>query len=881
MEMTSVKRNRLSSSLKLVHTAEKLRVNPSCVSTLRYVLKCLSNVEHLDIAAKQYVSLGLLDVIPSVLRQRSMKVVTLGLEILGALSLSSLKINHLVLSKEEIIRALVEKFTSSNLDLLTAAFHTLEDVLITSDGLELFKHTLLVENLLRLLCLLADLCWKPDSSLGLEEERWFDKSVAERGERPQVSEIIDNLDGESRKRGSKRVFGNELESLVDSCVRTIGGMLPGECMKSVPRFVYSKALSILHQHWLSMLEKDQLLYNSVDPSRWNWYRRSKSRHELAKCLVLLGMEYDCYPGNAGIVDERSPGISDVSSDKFMEFWERLPVLVTKAMPSCLVTFAKRFNTEERLFNNLLSSFTTCPSSSADEVDTFMSIREIECTVGDPLLYGRDIRIVKTVKDSKDIKLEESEVHFFSTDAECTVDKHVHPRAMSNAVKGGFSLAIRGLELRCADIARLSEALAKQFGQPSVGANLYVTPPNAQGLAVHFDDHCVLVCQLHGQKSWKIFPPVQILPRLYASRSLDEEALNTCPAKVVTLEEGNVLYIPRGYPHKAFCDDKSEEETGGVDGFRQSTDPFLGSGGTSDSDPATLCNSAFSLSARNKKKQKITPLCSDSPEGQCGIPTNAIDNRISVHLTFGVEVEAPFEWEGMVHIALRLWLHQRWGSLHESDSEILKDEDWSEALLHVAIRNLGENDIRFRKACMIAAEAPTDSCLEKPVDARQIEKACGKNLVPRCGALDPLGCDSCSQSSLTYFQNLITMVDERINFSEALSLAQSYFNSSKHEGDVVGMDWLRHVPNSSERFVDSRYLDPIYLLQHSNFEKSAHVQIFTNMKAEFGQASMFHGASQVFRMMLNQYRTMRTKYKNGMLALHGGLSQQENNVDENS
>ncbi|BBN10297.1 protein MpCupin77 [Marchantia polymorpha subsp. ruderalis] len=748
MEMTSENRKRLSSSLKLVHAAEKLRVNPSCISTLRYVLKCLSNVEHLDIAAKQYVSLGFLDVIPSVLTQRSMKVVTIGLEILGALSLSSSKIHHQVLTKEEIIRALVEIFTSSNLDLLTAAFHTLEDVLITSDGLERFKHTSLVENLMRLLCLLADLYRKPDSSYGLEEEKRFDKSVAERGERLQVSDILDNLDGESRKRGSKRVFGNELESLVDSCVRTIVSINPGECIKSVPRFVYFKALGILYQHWSFMLEKDQLLYNNVDPTRGNWYRRSKSRHELAKCLVLLGMEYDCYPGKAGIVDEKSPGISDLSSDKFMDFWERLPVLVTKAMPSCLLTFAKRFNNMERLFN-LLYSFTTCPSSSADEVDSFMSIREIECTVGDPLSYGRDIRIVKTVNDSKVMKLEETEVHFFSTDAECTVDKHVHPKAMLDAVKAGFSLAIKGLELRCADIARLSEALAKQFGQPSVGVNLYVTPPNAQGLAVHFDDHCVLVCQLHGKKSWKIFPPAKILPRLYASRSLDEEALNSCPANAVTLEEGNVLYIPRGFPHKAFCDDKFEEESGGVDGFRYSTDPCLGLDETSKSDVANLCNSAFPISGRKKKKQKITPPCSDSLEDQCELQTDCIDNGISVHLTFGVEVEPPFEWEGMVHIALRLWILQRWGSVHGSDSKIIKDEDWSEALLHVAIRNLGENDIRFRKACMIAAEALTDSCIEKPVNVRQNEKACGKNLVPSFIRLDAVVHHHCSLVSRNF------------------------------------------------------------------------------------------------------------------------------------
>lgn len=51
-------------------------------------------------------------------------------------------------------------------------------------------------------------------------------------------------------------------------------------------------------------------------------------------------------------------------------------------------------------------------------------------------------------------------------------------------------------------AALAEGLGYALGL-SVGANLYVTPRGSQGLQEHYDDHCVLVLQLAGQKKWTV------------------------------------------------------------------------------------------------------------------------------------------------------------------------------------------------------------------------------------------------------------------------------------------------------------------------------------------------------------------------------------------
>lgn len=98
---------------------------------------------------------------------------------------------------------------------------------------------------------------------------------------------------------------------------------------------------------------------------------------------------------------------------------------------------------------------------------------------------------------------------------------------------------------------LCERLLVALGH-RVQANGYLTPPGARGFATHYDTHDVIVVQLYGTKHWNIFDPQGIVsphPRIHDAR-LTADHLEKGTSSAVTLTPGSVLYLPRGFPHKA-------------------------------------------------------------------------------------------------------------------------------------------------------------------------------------------------------------------------------------------------------------------------------------------------------------------------------------------
>merc|ERR1719313_1658268 len=97
--------------------------------------------------------------------------------------------------------------------------------------------------------------------------------------------------------------------------------------------------------------------------------------------------------------------------------------------------------------------------------------------------------------------------------------------------------------------RLMSALEGAFGS-TFGANSYLTPAAAQGLAPHFDDVEVFMLQLEGEKHWKLHAPPASeeypLPREY-SRDFKVDELSELLLDT-TLKPGDLLYLPRGTVH---------------------------------------------------------------------------------------------------------------------------------------------------------------------------------------------------------------------------------------------------------------------------------------------------------------------------------------------
>lgn len=128
----------------------------------------------------------------------------------------------------------------------------------------------------------------------------------------------------------------------------------------------------------------------------------------------------------------------------------------------------------------------------------------------------------------------------------------------DAYRGGSTLLFSGLQRVWSPVARLcreiengliAEGLA--FTE-SVAANAYLSPRRSQGFGIHYDNHCVVVLQLHGKKTWEVFAPQDAFPVARCEQHIPRARLGS-PLLATTLEAGDVLYLPRGFPHVAICE----------------------------------------------------------------------------------------------------------------------------------------------------------------------------------------------------------------------------------------------------------------------------------------------------------------------------------------
>ena len=113
---------------------------------------------------------------------------------------------------------------------------------------------------------------------------------------------------------------------------------------------------------------------------------------------------------------------------------------------------------------------------------------------------------------------------------------------------GATLVLQALHLWWPAVAVYCRGLEVRLGFP-VQANAYLTPPAAQGFAVHHDTHDVFVLQVAGRKRWRLYEPRLELPLKDQRWSPDLGDVGT-PVDDFTLEAGDTLYVPRGWPHEA-------------------------------------------------------------------------------------------------------------------------------------------------------------------------------------------------------------------------------------------------------------------------------------------------------------------------------------------
>ena len=134
-----------------------------------------------------------------------------------------------------------------------------------------------------------------------------------------------------------------------------------------------------------------------------------------------------------------------------------------------------------------------------------------------------------------------------------VRDQVDDTALLRLFADGHTIVLQGLHRTHPPVLALAQELAADLGHP-VQANAYVTPAANRGFAAHYDVHDVFVLQTEGTKRWSLHAPVHEHPLrdqpLQDRRSQVEQAAATEPYLDVTLEPGDVLYVPRGWLHSA-------------------------------------------------------------------------------------------------------------------------------------------------------------------------------------------------------------------------------------------------------------------------------------------------------------------------------------------
>jgi hypothetical protein len=127
--------------------------------------------------------------------------------------------------------------------------------------------------------------------------------------------------------------------------------------------------------------------------------------------------------------------------------------------------------------------------------------------------------------------------------------HVDARKVAGLLGRGYTLVIKDAALLSARLQRSCNRLQRALGA-FVGANVYFTPPGAQGLDRHHDTHDTLTVQIEGTKTWRVYAPLVQLPLESQPLHRGTHVLPLQLEREVTLAAGETLYLPRGYAHEA-------------------------------------------------------------------------------------------------------------------------------------------------------------------------------------------------------------------------------------------------------------------------------------------------------------------------------------------
>ncbi len=124
------------------------------------------------------------------------------------------------------------------------------------------------------------------------------------------------------------------------------------------------------------------------------------------------------------------------------------------------------------------------------------------------------------------------------------------------IRRGATIRVRDIQKFDARLNRFAGEIQRLFAAHSQ-INAYLTPPAESGFPPHFDTTDVFILQCAGRKQWTVFHDYVDRTELPLMDTPWEpnRYRPAAPGEDMTLCPGDVLYLPRGTMHQAYCTDR--------------------------------------------------------------------------------------------------------------------------------------------------------------------------------------------------------------------------------------------------------------------------------------------------------------------------------------
>lgn len=218
------------------------------------------------------------------------------------------------------------------------------------------------------------------------------------------------------------------------------------------------------------------------------------------------------------------------------------------------------NTEFQLLNKLIEPLSLSSFFEAYYEQKCLHITDRANDYYQDILTVKDIDEALSLKNipAHSIRMAQLEITSFSewTKLNMFEGLSVDYEEVQTKLEAGISLLLNSLQKYIPKLRQFVSQFRVEL-QSMAWTNIYITPPNNQAFKLHYDTHDVFILQIQGTKIWKLYnSPVELPHKSQKFKKLFPEEEHDFPlAQEITLREGDLLYIPRGFLHQAISNEE--------------------------------------------------------------------------------------------------------------------------------------------------------------------------------------------------------------------------------------------------------------------------------------------------------------------------------------